>query len=154
MWMACSGITPTSYCWTPPAASSAGQSPTASYPTAPRTRPAVRTASLPPSPAPATETIEATYGWKENILEERNYSSIYFSVLSIGDFGRYVIESGLRYFSRHLIGQPYPERPARTARFDTASWDRFVASSTDRRSRLLGHRPFTARQRSGTEYPT
>ncbi|WP_374539149.1 hypothetical protein [Micromonospora aurantiaca (nom. illeg.)] len=91
----------------------------------------------PPAPAPPATTIETTYGWKEDTPEDQNYSSIYFSVLSLGDFGRYVVESGLRYFSRHPIAEPYPDRPDRTPRFDTERWDTFVASLTPEQSTQL-----------------
>lgn len=47
----------------------------------------------------------------------------------MGDFGRYVVESGMHNFSRYRFGQEYPER-RRKPRFIKPKWAKFVASLT------------------------
>ncbi|MFI7517578.1 hypothetical protein ACIBVK_29195 [Micromonospora echinofusca] len=86
-----------------------------------------------PSAPPTQATLDAKYGRHDDLSPDENYLSIFVSVLNMGDFGRYVIESGLRHFSRHRIGQPYPDRQqGRTApRFIKARWRTFVASLTE-----------------------
>ncbi|WP_409186516.1 hypothetical protein F9C11_20695 [Amycolatopsis sp. VS8301801F10] len=85
----------------------------------------------PPGPPPTKATIEAKYGWREGQPDDESYSSISFSLLSMGDFGRYVVESGLRNFSRYRIGQDYPRREDRKPRFIKSRWDKFVAALGD-----------------------
>ncbi|MFC4109999.1 hypothetical protein ACFOX0_29255 [Micromonospora zhanjiangensis] len=82
-----------------------------------------------PSAPPTKETIDTKYGqWRET-PDDQNYLSIVVSVLNLGDFGRYVVESGMRHFSRHRIGQPFPDRTGhRTPRFVKFRWHAFVAS--------------------------
>ena len=63
----------------------------------------------PPGPPPSKESIDTKYGWHKDQPDEESYSSIRFSLLSMGDFGRYVVESGLRHFSRYRVGHEYPE---------------------------------------------
>lgn len=50
----------------------------------------------PPGPPPTEATIEAKYGWHKGQPDDESYSSIRFSLFSMGDFGRYVVESGLQ----------------------------------------------------------
>ena len=85
--------------------------------------------SLKPPGAPPTEkTLDAKYGWREGQPDDESYSSIHSSVLSMGDFGRYVVESGLHNFSRYRIGEEYPERGHREPRFVMSKWDKFLKS--------------------------
>lgn len=49
--------------------------------------------------APPTEaTLKAKYGYKENQPDNESYSTINFSLFTMGDFGRYVVESGIHHF--------------------------------------------------------
>ncbi|MFA1546104.1 hypothetical protein [Actinomadura chokoriensis] len=82
----------------------------------------------PPGPPPTEATIEAKYGWHKDQPDDESYSSITFSLLSMGDFGRYVVEAGLHHFSRYRIGQEYPKREYRKPRFFKSRWEKFVAS--------------------------
>jgi hypothetical protein len=84
-----------------------------------------------PGPPPSEASIKAKYGWREDQPDDESYSSIYFSLMGIGDFARYVVQSGVHEFSRYRIGQPYPERPRREPRFVKSSWTKFVASLRD-----------------------
>jgi hypothetical protein len=62
---------------------------------------------------------------------ESTYATLYWSVLSLGDFGRYVVESGLRHFSRVRLSEPRPTREtAKTdsIRIDQRKWRRFTRS--------------------------
>ncbi|HEV2891263.1 MAG TPA: ATP-binding protein [Frankiaceae bacterium] len=92
----------------------------------------------PPGPAPSEETLEAKYGWKEDQPDAERYFSILASVLSLGDFGRYVVESGIDTFSRHSLDKPYPPEPdEERTRIIEPRWTRFVASLSDaQRSQL------------------
>lgn len=82
----------------------------------------------PPSAPPSEKTIEARYAWKENQPAKESYSSLRFSLLHMGDFARYVVESGLHHFSRYRVGQNYPTRQDRTPRFIKRRWTGFIAS--------------------------
>jgi hypothetical protein len=63
----------------------------------------------PPGPVPSEDTLEQKYGWQSGQPDDERYSSVLHSILSLGDFGRYVIEPGVRMFSRHPLSKPYPE---------------------------------------------
>jgi hypothetical protein len=91
----------------------------------------------PPGPPPTNATIEAKYGWHKDQPDDESYSSISFSLLSMGDFGRYVVEAGLHYFSRYRIGQEYPEHEYRKPRFIKSRWEKFVASLSDDQKEAL-----------------
>ncbi len=82
----------------------------------------------PPGPPPTQATIDAKYGWRQEQPDDESYLSISFSVLTMGDFGRYVVEPGLHHFSRYRFGQEYPERRDRKPRFVKSRWEIFVAS--------------------------
>lgn len=91
----------------------------------------------PPGPAPSDQTLDRLYGRRENQPDDESYASIRFSLLSMGDFGRYVVGSGLDHFSRYRIGQTFPDRQDRTPRFIKARWRRFVATlSTEQQTAL------------------
>lgn len=92
-----------------------------------------------PAPPPSEATIEAKYGWRKDQPDDESYSSINRSLLSMGDFGRYVVESGLHHFSRYRIGQIYPERQYREPRIIKSRWRSFVASLSDEQRRMLAN---------------
>jgi hypothetical protein len=91
----------------------------------------------PPAAPPTKETIEAKYGWRRGQPDDESYSAIDSSVLGMGDFGRYVIESGLHDFSRYRIGQEYPERGDRQPRLGKKRWNEFVSSLSDEQKAAL-----------------
>ena len=91
----------------------------------------------PPSNPPTTERLEALYPSGEGTTDQTSYGSIFISVLSYGDFGRYVIESGMRYFLKVPLSQPLPqpELPERSQLLVT-HWRRFLRSlSVEQRAR-------------------
>ncbi|WP_206209216.1 hypothetical protein, partial [Streptomyces sp. SID10362] len=63
-----------------------------------------------PGPPPTEATLKAKYGWREGQPADESYSSIDFSLMGMGDFARYVVQSGVHHFSRYHTGQTYPER--------------------------------------------
>ncbi|MDQ1215822.1 hypothetical protein [Microbacterium arborescens] len=76
---------------------------------------------------PSEATFEAKYGAWEDIPREESWRSIYGSILSMGDFGRYVIEYVAEQFSSTPLGQPHPEIAERDERFlNRAAWRRFL----------------------------
>ncbi|PZS15395.1 MAG: hypothetical protein DLM60_17225 [Pseudonocardiales bacterium] len=75
-----------------------------------------------PGPPPLEATIKAKYGWRKDQPADESYSSIDFSLMGMGDFARYVVEPGVRQFSRYRIGQPYPEWQRREPRFVKSRW--------------------------------
>ncbi|MCV0384781.1 MAG: hypothetical protein K5799_15270 [Erythrobacter sp.] len=93
----------------------------------------------PPDAPPSDSVIKRKYG-RYDVADEKSYSDLYMSVLSMGDFGRYVIESGVRRFSRYRLGEELPSLdtgPARKPRFIRARWTRFVESlSSEQLARL------------------
>lgn len=62
-----------------------------------------------PGPVPSEDALEKKYGWKSDQPDDERYSSVLHSILSLGDFGRYVVEPGVDMFSRHPLNNPYPE---------------------------------------------
>lgn len=62
-----------------------------------------------PGNPPTEATLERKYGFKKEQPVEESYGSIRFSLMSMGDFGRYVVESGMHHFTRHRIGKVVPE---------------------------------------------
>jgi hypothetical protein len=90
----------------------------------------------PPGPPPSEATIEAKYPWRD-APDDESYSPIHFSLMSMGDFGRYVVKSGLHQFSRYRAGQAYPERQPREPRFIKSRWKRFVDSLSDEQKDAL-----------------
>lgn len=90
-----------------------------------------------PGPPPSEATINAKYGWHKDQPDDESYSSINFSLMGMGDFARYVVEPGVRQFSRYRIDRPYPERQRRTPRFVKSRWQKFVASLSDEQKAAL-----------------
>ncbi len=64
----------------------------------------------PPSAPPTEATLEKKYGFKENQPDAKDYSTIRFSLMGMGDFGRYVVEPGVHNFSRYRHGEEFPEK--------------------------------------------
>jgi hypothetical protein len=91
----------------------------------------------PPGAPPTKATLDAKYGWHQDQPDEESFSSIHSSVLSMGDFGRYVVESGMHNFSRHRTGQEYPEREPREPRLVETRWRKFIASLSDKQRKTL-----------------
>ncbi|MET8941824.1 hypothetical protein ABZX28_33085 [Streptomyces rubiginosohelvolus] len=91
----------------------------------------------PPGPPPTEATIEAKYPWDKDQPDEESYASIRFSLLGMGDFGRYVVEPGVHHFSRHRIGQDYPARGHGKPRFVKSRWKQFTASLSDEQQASL-----------------
>lgn len=80
-----------------------------------------------PSAPPTEATLERKYGFKEQQPDEESYSTIRFSVLGMGDFGRYVVESGIHNFSRYRYGVEFPDREEwPEPRFVKSRWRAFV----------------------------
>ncbi|MFF8444117.1 hypothetical protein ACF07U_25025 [Streptomyces californicus] len=84
-----------------------------------------------PGPPPTEATLKAKYGWREGQPADESYSSIDFSLMGMGDFARYVVQSGVHHFSRYHTGQTYPERRSREPRCIKSRWEKFVASLSD-----------------------
>jgi hypothetical protein len=94
---------------------------------------------LPAPGAPWTEQrINEKYGYREGQIHEESYSSIWSSVMGMGDFGRYVVESGVHNFTRYRLGEIIPEtEPVPPPRIIESKWKRFVASLTDEQRQAL-----------------
>lgn len=94
----------------------------------------------PPGPVPSEEKLEEKYGWQEGQRDEERYSSVLSSVLHYGDFGRYVVEPGVRTFSRHSLTKPYPDdeaEPAEEPKIVKTRWNKFIKSlNPDQRAQL------------------
>lgn len=81
-----------------------------------------------PGVAPTQATLDTKYGWHANEPASNSYSSIYASVLGLGDFGRYVVESGVQHFSRYLIGHKGLKEQQHEPHIIKSHWTRFLAS--------------------------
>jgi hypothetical protein len=91
----------------------------------------------PPGSPPTEATIEAKYGLRNGQSDDECYSSIRFSGLSMGDFGRYVVESAMHHFSRYRVGQDYPVREPRRPQIVKSRLSKFIASlSNDQKDAL------------------
>lgn len=91
----------------------------------------------PPGAPPSKAALDAQYGWRKGQPDNESYSSIHSSVLSMGDFGRYVVDSGMHYFSRYRVGEEYPDHERRQPRFIKSKWNAFVASLTQEQQDAL-----------------
>jgi hypothetical protein len=94
----------------------------------------------PPSRPWAQKRIETRYKTdSEKRPIEETYSSVYWSVMGHGDFGRYVIQSGLRNFSRVPLSAPKPTRDLAESepRLNRRAWKTFVESLDDGQQDLL-----------------
>lgn len=85
----------------------------------------------PPGPAPSEETIEAKYGRHDEQPDDESFVTLLHSVLTFGDFGRYVIEPGVRDFSRYRIGHEPTNREPREPRLIKRRWQKFLDSLSD-----------------------
>ena len=84
-----------------------------------------------PGRPPSEATIERRYRWHKDQPDDESYVSILHSLMTFGDFGRYVVESGVRKFSRYRIGRDYPKHERHEPRFIKSRWQKFVATLTD-----------------------
>lgn len=90
-----------------------------------------------PGNPPTADKLEEQYGWREAQPREASYSIIHSSLFSLGDFGRYVVESRIDDFSRFRYGQPYPEdEPEPETGINKAGWKRFERSLTGEQIRM------------------
>jgi hypothetical protein len=92
-----------------------------------------------PGPAPSEDTIDRKYGPKVDRTDNENYGTLRFSLMSMGDFGRYVVESAIREFSHFPRDKPYPEpEPVRESRLVKSRWAKFLRSlSEEQADRLI-----------------
>lgn len=80
---------------------------------------------------PTEAALEARYGAWKDVPEDENWRSIYSSIFSMGDFGRYVVEYAAEQFSRTPLGQEHPPKVAQTPRpLDKDALEKFLASLT------------------------
>ena len=72
--------------------------------------------AAPPGSARTEEQLERAYWEKESDggPRDRRYSDLFMSIFSLGDFGRYVIESKVRNFSKNTISSDKPQRERAT----------------------------------------
>lgn len=118
--------------------------------------------SAPPGKPPTKRQLERAY---ERRRKDRQgnyvpspYGSLFFSLFDLGDFGRYVVESKLRHFSKVPLYKPYPKpRPIGTLTSEQqaeaeALLARLSAEDVDK---LLteDETPRPARRRRDTRYP-
>ena len=92
--------------------------------------------TVPGSP-PTRKALEDKYGWKDGQAAAESYATIEGSLFGLGDFGRYVVESGIHNFSRYRIGAVYPPRQQRKRRTVRPAWNKFVESLTERQVAAL-----------------
>jgi hypothetical protein len=66
--------------------------------------------SAPPAKPRTRKQLERRY--ERGNYEDDNYNSIFFSLFGLGDFGRYVVGSKVRNFSKYPLARPIPKRRA------------------------------------------
>jgi hypothetical protein len=88
-----------------------------------------------PGNPPTSERLDELYPHGEGTTDQTSYGEIFLSVLSYGDFGRYVIESGMHHFLKVRLSNPRPQPdPPKPSQFLITHWRRFVRSlSADQR---------------------
>jgi hypothetical protein len=64
--------------------------------------------SVPPGRPRTLKQLEKTYDRREATREAPGYISLFASVFAMGDFGRYVIESDVRHFTRYRLNARVP----------------------------------------------
>lgn len=69
------------------------------------------------------------------------YAAIYFSLFSMGDFGRYVVGSRVHNFSEHPLQEPFPERPDESHENLEKLWERITAGLDEDQIEKLKTRP-------------
>lgn len=87
----------------------------------------------PPGPVPSESRLEERYGWRKEQPAREDYSSVLHSILGLGDFGKYVVEPGMRTFTHYPLGKPYPEpeaQPDGDPAIVKSRWKKFVRSLT------------------------
>ncbi len=72
----------------------------------------------------------ADYRLNERQPDEESYSTIYFSLVILGDFGRYVVEWGMKHFSRYKYGEAFPVRETWEQKLVKSRWRKFERSLT------------------------
>jgi hypothetical protein len=74
-------------------------------------------ASEPPVRPRTFKQLKRAYDKASATRVDPQYSSLFFSIFEMGDFGRYVIESKVHYFTRFPLGKPLPpKRPRRRSK--------------------------------------
>jgi hypothetical protein len=82
-----------------------------------------------PANPPVRERLDALYPHGEDTTDQTSYASVYLSALDFGDFARYVLESGVRYFLRVPRNRPLPQPdPPTEPKFLVTRWRAFVRS--------------------------
>ena len=85
-------------------------------------------------------TIETRFPHDPNLPDTKTYSTLHFSLFSMGDFGRYVVESGLYHLSRVPLDRPRPVREQtiwRPPRRVAGRWREFIRELDDHQRLLL-----------------
>ncbi len=91
-----------------------------------------------PTLPPTEDRLKRSYGFLEKRPDGESYSTIWFSLFGMGDFARYVVDSGLRHFSRHRLDKPFPQHePRRAGRFLKGRWNAFLRSLSSKHRRQL-----------------
>jgi len=91
-----------------------------------------------PANPPTQERLDRIYPHGEGTTEQTGYGSIYISVTRWGDFGRYVIESGVRHFLRTPLNQSRPVPPAgKPPRLRPRQWAKFIQSLSAKQQQRL-----------------
>lgn len=91
-----------------------------------------------PGPAPSVDTIDRKYGSKADQPDNESYGTLRFSLMSMGDFGRYVVESAMRDFSQFPRDKPYPEpEPVPESRVVKSRWAKFLRSLSEEQTDQL-----------------
>jgi hypothetical protein len=95
-----------------------------------------------PSAPPTETTLEKKYGFKEIQPDDESYGTIRVSLMSMGDFGRYVVESGVHNFSRYRYGEQFPEREKwPEPRFVKSRWRAFEKTLSAAQREVLAKLP-------------
>ena len=84
-----------------------------------------------PGNPPSESSLNEKYGFKKNQPAEGSYNTVYYSVMSMGDFGRKVIEPGISHFSRFKRGEAIPKEEAWHPMIVKSRWKVFVRSLSE-----------------------
>jgi hypothetical protein len=92
----------------------------------------------PPGPTWSSEHINSRFEPRPSRNSDDGYWTLLASLFTLGDFGRYVVDTGLRYFSKVLLSAPAPLRePTQPARLVKSRFERFERTLTPAQRQLL-----------------
>lgn len=86
-----------------------------------------------PGSPPTLENLKAKYyePYDTDRPHDESYQTVWSSLFGMADFGRYVVDSDIGFFSRYRVGQDIPKQEQVEPRLIKNRWNRFIESLSD-----------------------